>query len=52
VRTLHAGVLHAGPQSLAWDGRDDRGRVVAAGVYFALVTAAGQVAGAKITVVR
>jgi FlgD Ig-like domain len=33
VRTLEAGPAAAGPHVLAWDGRDARGRAVAAGVY-------------------
>ncbi len=33
VRTLASGMLEAGAQSRAWDGRDDDGRTVAAGVY-------------------
>lgn len=35
VRTLHRGVLEAGEHRLAWDGRDDAGRLVASGMYFA-----------------
>ena len=34
VRTLHRGPLPPGRASLAWDGLDDRGHRVAAGVYF------------------
>ncbi len=33
VRTLLAGGLDAGRHDLAWDGLDDRGRVIASGVY-------------------
>jgi hypothetical protein len=33
VRTLVNGTLVAGTQTLAWDGRDDGGRAVAAGLY-------------------
>ncbi len=35
VRSLEAGRLAAGPHRFEWNGRDDRGRRVAAGVYFA-----------------
>ncbi len=35
VRTLLEGVRDAGEYQLAWDGRDDGGSPVAAGVYFA-----------------
>jgi hypothetical protein len=38
VRTLHRGTLPAGRASIGWDGRDDRGRRVAAGVYFVRAT--------------
>ncbi|MBM3318942.1 MAG: hypothetical protein FJY75_13925, partial [Candidatus Eisenbacteria bacterium] len=34
VRTLLQGRLPAGPGAVAWDGRDDRGRDLPAGVYF------------------
>lgn len=33
VRMLHDGALAAGPHTLAWDGRDDRGRESSPGVY-------------------
>ncbi len=33
VRTLHQAPLPAGFHEIAWDGRDDRGRLVAAGIY-------------------
>jgi outer membrane protein assembly factor BamB len=35
VRTLAAGVMTAGEHALSWNGRDDAGRAVASGVYFA-----------------
>jgi hypothetical protein len=34
VRTLSRGVLPAGPHTATWDGRDEQGRTVPAGVYF------------------
>ena len=34
LRTLERGLLPAGNYRIAWDGRDDRGRLVAPGVYF------------------
>jgi len=34
VRTLASGVLEAGPHAVSWDGRDERGAEVGAGVYF------------------
>lgn len=42
VRELATGWFGAGPQSLNWDGRDDRGALLAQGAYFArLVTDTG-----------
>lgn len=35
IRTLVAGELPAGSHAVAWDGRDDGGRTVGAGVYLA-----------------
>ncbi len=35
VRTLHKGTLAAGSHEVTWDGRDDVGRLVADGLYFA-----------------
>jgi hypothetical protein len=35
VRMVHDGQLGAGFHSLPWDGRDDAGRAVASGVYYA-----------------
>ena len=35
VRSLDVGRLPAGLSRLSWDGRDDRGRAVAPGVYYA-----------------
>ena len=34
TRTLIDGFRQAGPQTIVWDGRDDRGRNAPAGVYF------------------
>jgi agmatine/peptidylarginine deiminase len=41
VRTLAAGALPGGPHVFEWDGRDDAGRSVAAGVYYFRLRAAG-----------
>ena len=38
VRRLHEGDLPAGETPLSWDGRDDGGREVPAGVYLVRVT--------------
>lgn len=39
VRTLDAGNLITGTRAVRWDGRDDHGAIVAAGIYFARVQA-------------
>lgn len=39
IRVLHEGTLTAGTHRLAWDGRDERGRTVASGVYFVEIDA-------------
>lgn len=41
VRALFDGALDAGDHALTWDGRDDRGAPVAAGVYLARLSAGG-----------
>ena len=40
VRTLAAGRLGAGPHTAGWDGRDDAGHRLAAGLYFVRLTTA------------
>jgi hypothetical protein len=42
ARTLVDGALPAGPHELAWDGRDERGARVPAGLYWARLEAAGR----------
>ncbi|MFN8179192.1 MAG: FG-GAP-like repeat-containing protein [bacterium] len=42
VRTLVAADLSAGRHAAAWDGRDDAGRAVGSGVYFARLSVAGE----------
>lgn len=41
VRSLVSGALEAGEHAVTWDGRDDRGRRAAAGVYFYVLRAEG-----------
>ena len=43
VRALAEGRFAAGASTLTWDGRDDRGGRVRAGLYFVRVSAAGRV---------
>ncbi len=38
VKTLHDGKLHAGNHSITWHGRNDSGRSVSSGIYFAVIT--------------
>ncbi len=53
VRTLLSGAPHAaGSHSVRWDGRDDRGRAVAAGVYLARLEMAGKVLRERLVLVR
>jgi len=42
VRVLAREVMPAGPRSLVWDGRDERGRAMASGIYFIDVVAGNE----------
>jgi len=50
VRMLATGTAAAGPHESHWDARDDTGRRVAAGVYFARLESRGQVVGRRLVV--
>lgn len=52
VRTLVDGALPAGPRREQWDGRDQRGRAVASGVYFVRLEAGGETASHKVTLLK
>lgn len=52
VRSLGGGAASAGMMETRWDGRDDQGRRVASGVYFARVESAEGALTKKITVIR
>jgi len=52
VRRLLSGVLGAGPGQVAWDGRDERGGRVAAGIYWARLEAGGEAATRKLIRLR
>lgn len=52
VRSLHAGVGTGVWQDVAWDGRDEAGGVVAAGVYQVLVTSPEGTRHARLVLVR
>ena len=51
MRRLGGGRRAAGRHDLDWDGRDERGVRVAAGIYFLKLGAAGSEVTAKIAVV-
>jgi hypothetical protein len=52
VAKLFEGPLAAGPQRLAWNGADDSGRPVAAGIYWVRVEEGGERAMRKLAVMR
>lgn len=52
VRVLVDGAVSAGPHSVPWDGRDDRGAPLAAGVYFARLEDGGTGATTKIVLLE
>ena len=52
VRTLADAALPAGSHAASWDGRDDRGVRVSAGVYFCRLSAGGTALVGKMTVLR
>lgn len=52
IRDLHDGILSEGAHALLWDGRDDAGHEVGAGVYLAKVATAEGRKAARIVVLR
>jgi hypothetical protein len=52
VRTLAHGPRAAGDYDLAWDGRDDRGTAVAAGVYFYRLSSGSETLTRKMILVK
>ena len=52
VRTLFAGTLVSGANELVWDGKDDRGAIVATGVYIGVAQTERGVFKHKMVVVR
>ncbi len=52
IRSLLAGYLEAGQHTLAWDGRDQTGRPVPAGIYLVRVEKGGQVASRRVSLVK
>jgi flagellar basal-body rod modification protein FlgD len=52
VRTWTLGSLGSGPHEIAWDGRDDSGTSVAAGLYRVRVRAHGESVARSLVLVR
>ena len=52
VRVLASGALPAGEHRRVWDGRDDGGRALAAGVYFARLEVAGAARTGRLTLLK
>jgi flagellar hook assembly protein FlgD len=52
VRVLVDGARAAGANTARWDGSDERGRPVAAGVYVARIVSAGTMSARAVTLVR
>ena len=52
MRTLVNQQQKPGEYSLVWNGRDNRGRTVAAGIYFCSMTAAGKTMNRKVVLAR
>jgi flagellar hook assembly protein FlgD len=52
VRRLHAGVLAAQRHAFVWDGCDDQGRGLPAGVYWSRAATADLVTSRKLTLVK
>ena len=52
IRSLYSGNAAPGLQSLTWDGRNDSGHNLAAGVYLARVNVAGQQQAVKMTLAK
>jgi hypothetical protein len=52
VRRLAAGVFEPGRHVMMWDGRDEHGHAVAAGVYFARATTRGAVVRVRLALIR
>jgi len=52
VRSLRSGATPAGPGTESWDVRDDGGRRVAPGIYFARLRTAGETRTTRLAVIR
>lgn len=52
IRSLARGFDHAGAKSVVWDGKDNRGQSVSAGVYIYRLETAGQVKSHKLILLK
>ncbi|MCE5252080.1 T9SS type A sorting domain-containing protein [bacterium] len=52
VRGLVSGNMTAGNHTVVWDGRDDSGAPVSAGIYFARLTCGGRTVSGKMVMVK
>ncbi len=52
VRTLESGAVTEGMHEVVWNGRDDAGRAVASGVYYARLVATSQTMTRKIVLLK
>jgi len=52
IRHLRSGLQPAGTQALTWDGRDENGRAVGAGLYFYVLDIDGRQVGRRIVLTR
>jgi len=52
VRTWELGRVSAGSKTMSFDGRDERGRLLASGVYFYRVSANGTTVTKKMVIAR
>ncbi len=52
IATLPLGALPAGSHQVVWDGRDDRGKPAASGVYFYSLDALGETQSRRMTLVK
>ncbi len=52
VRTVVEGTFEGGTHPVSWDGRDERGRPVSSGVYFARLEVGSETSGQKLLLVK
>jgi Zn-dependent metalloprotease len=52
VRNLASGSLNAGDHNVRWDGTDDSGRAVAAGIYFCRLESEGKTHSARMLLIK